>query len=140
MVIKGKLITLKRCVKEFKDKVQKEKLYITLAEVELSQDKMKELEAAFKDSGKTFTPGWVKKFEGYVNVATEFELPCRDLDGKDHDSIEAFVQGTNFPYMGAECKMSMNVKEGAVYPNAIQFLSEGIPYNPFDEFDNDEED
>lgn len=140
MVIKGKLITCKRQVKEFKGKELKERLYVTLAEVELNDAKKKELAEAFKDSGKNFTPAWVKKFEGYVNLATEYELPCRDLDGKDHDSIEEFIKDNNFPYMGAEVKCSVNVKDGAVYPSAVVFLSEGKPYNPFAEFDNDEED
>ena len=43
MVIKGKLIICKRQVKEFKGKEVKEKLYVTLAEVKLSDEKMKEI-------------------------------------------------------------------------------------------------
>ena len=140
MVIKGKLITCKREQKEFKGKTSKEKLYVTLAEVELSKKKKDELTEAFKDAGKNFTPAWVKKFEGYVNIATEFELPCKDLEGNEHESIEEYIKESKFPYMGAEVKASLNVKDGAVYPNSIIFLSEGKPYNPFAEFDNDEED
>lgn len=140
MVIKGKLITCKREVKEFKGKVSKEKLYVTLAEVKLSDEKMKEFQDAFKDAGKNFTPAWVKKFEGYVNLATEFELPCKDLEGNEHESIEEYIKESKFPYMGAEVKASLNVKDGAVYPNSIIFLTEGKPYNPFAEFDNDDED
>ena len=138
MVIKGKLITCKRQVKEFKGKEVKEKLYITLAEVELSEEKKAELLAAFKDAGKKFTPSWLTDFEGYVNLATEYELPCKDLEGEVHDSIEIFVK--SFPYMGAECKVSLNVKEGAVYPNSLVFLSEGKQFNPFAEFDDETED
>ena len=140
MVIKGKLITCKRQVKEFRGKETKEKLYVTLAEVTLNDSKKAELQEAFKDAGKNFTPAWVKKFEGYVNLATEYELPCRDLEGTDHDSIEDWLVDSKFPYMGAEVKCSLNVKEGAVYPNAIVFLSVGMSYNPFGEFDNDDED
>ena len=140
MVIKGKLITCKREQKEFKGKTSKEKLYVTLAEVELSKKKKDELTEAFKDAGKNFTPAWVKKFEGYVNLATEFELPCKDLEGNEHESIEDYIKESKFPYMGAEVKASLNVKDGAVYPNSVIFLSEGKPYNPFAEFDNDEED
>ena len=140
MVIKGKLITCKREVKEFKGKVSKEKLYVTLAEVKLSDGKMKEIQAAFQDAGKNFTPAWVKKFEGYVNLATEFELPCKDLEGNEHESVEDYIQESKFPYMGAKVKASLNVKDGAVYPNSILFLTEGKPYNPFAEFDNDDED
>ena len=140
MVIKGKLITCKRESREFKGKVSKEKLYVTLAEVKLSKEKMAEIQDAFKDAGKNFTPAWVKKFEGYVNLATEFELPCKDLECNEHESVEDYIKESKFPYMGAKVKVSLNVKDGAVYPNSILFLTEGKPYNPFAEFDNDDED
>ena len=110
MVIKGKLITCKRESKEFKGKVSKEKLYVTLADVKLR------------------------------NLATEFELPCKDIAGNEYASVEDFIKNEKFPYMGAEVKASINVKDGAVYPNSLIFLSEGKPYNPFAEFDNDDED
>ena len=137
MIVKGKLITCKREIKEFNGKKGDEALYITLAEVELSKDQKKELEEAFKDSGKKFTPEWVKDFTGYVNVKTQYDLPCRDLDGQDHASIEAFIK--NFAWMGADVQLSLNIKEGAVYPNAIIFKSEGKAFNPFAEFDKDGE-
>lgn len=137
MIVKGKLITCKREIKEFNGKKGEEALYITLAEVELSKDQKKELEEAFKDSGKKFTPEWVKDFEGYVNVKTQYELPCRDLEGHDQASIETFIKG--FAWMGAEVQLSLNIKEGAVYPNAIIFKSEGKAFNPFAEFDKDGE-
>ena len=140
MVIKGKLITCKRQVKEFKGKETKEKLFVTLAEVELSKKQKDELSAAFKDAGKNFTPSWVKNFEGYVNLATEFDLPCRDIDGNEYSSVERFIKEESFPYMGAEAKVAINIKDGAVYPISIAFLSEGKSFNPFAEFDNDEED
>ncbi len=140
MIIKGKLITCKREIKEFKGREVKEKLYVTLAEVEISTKKMEEIKEAVKDAGKNFTPNWVKKFEGYVNVSTEYDLPCKDIAGNEYESIEAFIKNEKFPYLGAEVKCSLNVKEGAIYPNSIIFLTEGKPYNPFAEFDNDEED
>ena len=138
MVIKGKLITCKRQIKKFEKAETKDKLWITLAEVELKKEKLKTLEDAFKDSGKKFTPDWIKNFNGYVNVSTDFALPCKDLEGGEHESIEEFIK--EFPYMGAECKISINIKEGAVYPVSLVFLGEGKPYNPFSEFDNDDED
>lgn len=140
MVIKGKLITCKRQVKEFNGKTQKEMLYITLAEVDLSKDKLQELTETFTEAGKKFTPDWVKNFKGYVNLKTEFDLPCRDLEGKEHDSIEDWITDEKFPWMGAEVKISIKLKEGAVYPNSLIFISEGQPYDPFSEFDNDDED
>lgn len=137
MIVKGKLITCKREVKEFKGKKGDEALYITLAEVELSKDQRDQLRDTFAEAGAKFTPEWVKNFEGYVNVKTQYELPCRDLDGNDHKSIEDFIK--DFAWMGAEVALSLNLKEGAVYPNALIFKGEGKPFNPFAEFDNLEE-
>lgn len=137
MIVKGKLITCKREVKEFKGKKGEEALYITLAEVELSKDQRDQLRDTFDEAGAKFTPEWVKNFEGYVNVKTQYDLPCRDLDGNDHKSIEDFIK--DFAWMGAEVALSLNLKEGAVYPNALIFKGEGKPFNPFAEFDNLEE-
>ena len=140
MIIKGKLINCKREEKEFKGKKTKEKLFITLAEVKLTKEKMDELLDAYKEAGKKFTPDWLKDFKGYVNLSTQYELPCKDLEKREFASVEDFIKEEKFPYMGAECKISINVKDGAVYPNSIIFLTEGKPYNPFAEFDNDDED
>lgn len=134
MVVEGKLITCKRERKDFNGKKTEEKLFITLAEVDLSDDKIKELKEAFKDSGKNFTPSWVKDFDGFVNVSTKFELPCIDLEGKEWVSIEDMIADTEFSWHGALCALSLNVKEGAVYPQAIKIMGEGIPFDPYAEF------
>ena len=139
-VVKGKLITCKREVKEFKGKELKEKLYLTLAEVNLSDEKMKEIKEAFKDSGKSFTPDWVKNFKGYVNLSTEYPVPCKGLSGDAHDSIEDFIKDSKFPWMGAEVKVALNIKEGAIYPISLIFVSEGEAFDPFAAFADDEED
>lgn len=138
MIIKGKLITCKREVKEFdKKRRTDEKLFITLAEVELTEAQREELAEVFKDSGAKFTPDWVKNFEGYVNVSTQFELPYRDLNGSEFNSIEDGI-ADGLKWHGAEVKLSLNTKkEGAVYPNAIVFLSEGTAPNVFAEFDEE---
>lgn len=141
MVIKGKLITCKREAKSFNGKKEsKEMLHLTLAEVDLSKKQLDELLEAFKDSGKKFTPDWLQDFKGYVNLKTQFDLPCRDLEGGEHGSVEDFLVDSKFPYIGAEVKISVKKAEGALYPNSLMFLSEGKPFNPFAEFDNDEED
>ena len=132
MIIKGKLIKCARTVKEFKGKAQPEKLYITLAEVKKLDDEIVE---AFKDSGKTFTPDWVKNFEGFVNLATRYDLPARDLKDRQFDSVLDMFADEQFPWMGAEVGVSCNVKEGAIYPKAIKFYTEGTEFDAFSEFD-----
>lgn len=137
MVIKGKLITAKREVKKFGKRETEEKLFITLAEATISDEQMNEIKEAFKDSGKQFTPDWVKDFKGYVNVSTQFELPYKDVTGEEFDSIEAGISG-GLKWFGAECGLAINVKEGAIYPKAIKFYSEGSAPNPFADFDDEE--
>ena len=138
MIIKGKLITCKREVKEFNGKSGKEKLYITLADADISEEKWDEIRGAFEESGKKFTPDWVKNFNGYVNVSTEYKMPCKDPDLNQYDSVEDFIK--DFAWLGAPCKLSLSVKDGAIYPNAIVFTGEGKKFDPFAEFDNDDED
>ena len=139
-VVKGKLITCKREVKEFKGEEIKEKLYLTIAEVKLNDEKMKEIKEAFKDSEESFTPDWVKNFKGYVNLSTEYPVPCKDISGNIFDSIEDFIKSEKFPWMGAEVKVALSIKEGAIYPISLIFISEGEAFDPFATFENDEED
>lgn len=134
MIIKGKLIKCARSVKEFKKRTLPEKLYITLAEV---KELPKEIEEAFKESGKQFTPDWVKNFEGFVNLATQYELPCRGLKDEQFDDVQEFIDDTNFPWMGAEVGVSINIKTGAIYPKSIKFYSEGKEFDAFAEFDEE---
>ena len=149
MLIRGKLITCKKEVKEFEKRQTEEKLWITLAEAELSEEQKAELNEAFEDAGKKFTPEWIKNFTGYVNTSTQFDLAYRLGKNVPTELKEKYPEeGANvlqlikdgFPYMGAEVKLSLKVQEGAVYPNAIKFLTEGNAFNPFAEFDDDDED
>ena len=138
MLLKGKLIKCKREVKDFDGRKSEEKLFITLAEVEITEDQLKELKEAFKDSGKKFTPDWVLDPKGYVNVSTKYELPVRisfEDPIRESNSIEDEIK-SGLLAIGAEAAISLNVKEGAVYPEAINLLSEGTARNPFAEFDN----
>lgn len=137
MIIKGKLIGCKREVKEFdKKRKSEEKLFISLAEAVVSEKQFEELNEAFKDAGAKFTPEWIKNFEGYVNLSTKFELPCKDINGQEFDSVEDAISD-GLKWMGADLKISINVKEGAIYPNSIVFLTEGKSFNPFAEFEEE---
>lgn len=138
MIIKGKLIGCKREVKEFdKKRKSEEKLFISLAEAEVSEYQFKELNEAFKDAGAKFTPEWIKKFERYVNLSTKFELPCRDVNGQEFNSVEDAIYN-GLKWMGADVKISINVKEGAIYPNSMVFVTEGTSFNHFAEFEEEE--
>lgn len=140
MIIEGTLIKCKREVKEFKDGSKSdEKLFLTLSEVELSEEQLAELKEAFKDSGKKLTPDWVLDPKGYVNVSTKYALPVRAAylePIKEYNSVEKEIE-EGLLVIGAKVKLSMNVKEGAVYPQALILLTEGNARNPFAEFDKE---
>lgn len=135
IVFEGKLIKCNRTAKSYKGVKGKEKLYISLADVVLSDEQKAIVEEAFKDSGKKFTPTWVSDFEGYVNLATIYELPCK-VDGVEYDSIEDFISDNeSYGWLRADVKMSCNVKSGVIYPKALLFVNEGEVPNAFDDFD-----
>ena len=134
MVVEGKLIKARRQAKIFKGKEQEEKLYITLSDVTLTKEQQEELEEAFKEAGKKFTPSWIDNFEGYVNVSTKFEIPTKGYDGKKYDSLEDYIVDEMPNFYNANVRLSLNVKDGAVYPKAIIFDTEGDYFDPFIDF------
>lgn len=136
MIIKGKLIKLKREAKEFDKGGKKDGLFITVAEVNLTDEQMEELMDCFKESGKKFTPSWLTDFEGYVNLFTKFELPTRF--GKIEKDVESMVEDGDFDYLGAEVKVSIKCKEGAIYPISMVVLKNGEKPNAFKEFDGED--
>lgn len=148
MIIKGKLGYCKREVKKFEDRETKEKLFISLKDVDsITKEQWVEIKKVYEDVGKKFTPEWVKDFKGYVNVASQYDVPVRqnvsDQYEKEYDTIEKLI-AAGFPWYGAECRVSVNLKSddkaNAIYPKSIIIDSEGTAFNAFDEFDNDAED
>ena len=136
MVVKGKLIKARRQAKTFKGKEQEEKLYVTLSDVTLTKEQQEELKEAYKEAGKTCTPSWIDNFEGYVNVSTKFEIPTKGYDGKKYDSLEDYIADEMPNFYNAIVRLSLNVKDGAVYPKAIIFDTEGEEFDPFVDFED----
>lgn len=136
IILKGELIKCNRTRKEFKGKETAEKLYITLANAELDEDKKAIIEDAFKESGKKFTPSWVTEFEGYVNLSTKYEIPYKDnVNNVMGYNIESYISN-GFNWFGAKVSVSINVKDGALYPKAMIIHEEGKEFNPFADFEN----
>ena len=135
IIFKGNLIKCNRTSKEYKGVKGKEKLYITLADVKLSKEQEATIKEAFKEAGKKFTPKWVSEFEGYVNLSTLYKMPYKNiLTNEDGQDFEAYIE-EGFLWLGSLVEISVNVKEGALYPKAIRVLEEGKEYDPFDDFE-----
>lgn len=141
IIIRGKLIKCSKKEKEFKGKSTGVRTFITLAEVELNDDQRKKLNDAFKESGNKFTPTWIKNFEGFVNLSSKYDIPVKVMDNPDSDfdddyaSIVDLCEQAHYPWYGSIVRMSINIKDGAVYPKAICIDKCGERYNPLDDFE-----
>lgn len=133
LVVKGNLIKARRESKEFKGRKQPEKFFLTVANVLLKDEELADLQEAFANSGEKFTPEWVKNFDGYVNVSSKYDIPVMHVDGVTEPSFEKAVN-SGFAYMNALVQLSLNIKEGAIYPKAIKILEEGKEYDAFADF------
>lgn len=129
VVVKGKLIKAREEVKEFKGRKTPTKFYITLAEVEKT-DAIATMASAFANSGEKFTPSWIKEFDGFVNLSTKYDLPTMDTNNQRYPSLQTLIND-GFAFMGADVTMVVDVKDGALYPKAIKFDSDGAEYDPF---------
>ena len=89
-------------------------------------------EKAYEKSGSRLTPNWIKNKDGYINVNSKFDIPCKDITGKVI-TFEEFTEKSTA--LGSEIKLSLTIKDGAVYPVAFKVLKEGEELNPFEGLD-----
>lgn len=134
VVITGELIKARRESKEFKGRKQPEKFHLSLANVELTEEQKEIVKGAFVSSGENFTPTWVKEMNGYVNLSTTYDIPVKHVDGYTENSLEKAIEN-GFAFMHAKVKVSLSVKQGAIYPKAVMVLEEGQSYDAFADFD-----
>lgn len=87
---------------------------------------------AYEKSGSRLTPNWVKDKDGYINLNSKFDIPCKDITGKVI-TFEEFTEKSTA--LGSLVKASLTIKDGAVYPVAFKVLEEGEELNPFEGLD-----
>ncbi len=103
----------------------KEKYRVTLYNENLDYTKI----TAYDDQPDKLTPGWYKDQEGYINLASGFEIPVLDLKGREitfRDWID------NCDVHNATVSVKIRQKDGSVYPVAIKVWADGEPVNPFE--------
>lgn len=85
---------------------------------------------AFEGSGAKLTPAWFKEKNGYMNLASLYNIPVRDSRGREL-SFEEFVDLETA--IGSKIKLSVVQRDGAIYPKAFVILEDGEPRDPFAE-------
>lgn len=84
---------------------------------------------AFEKSGLKLTPTWYKNRDGYMNLASVFNIPVlteNNLKIKFSDWI------SEYNTVGATVNVKVIQKDGAVYPVSIKVLKDGEEINPFE--------
>ena len=85
---------------------------------------------AYDDCGSRYTPKWLKDAAGYMNLKSTFDIPVRDTRGHKisfDDWLETEM------CTGAEVRVKIKQKEGAVYPVAVVVLKDGENVDPFED-------
>lgn len=85
---------------------------------------------AFENSGAKLTPSWFKDKTGYINSASQYDIPVKDTRGKVID-FETWINDYNA--LGSKVKMSFTQKDTAIYPKAIKVIEDGEARDPFED-------
>lgn len=84
---------------------------------------------AFEGVGNKLTPAWFKEKNGYINLASIYNIPVMD----PKNNILTFEEFTNSETaIGSKIRMSIVQRDGAVYPKAIKILEWGEERDPFE--------
>lgn len=85
---------------------------------------------AFDDCGPKFTPSWLKDAEGYMNLKSNFDIPVKDTKGRKI-SFDDWLETETCT--GADVKVKIRQKDGAIYPMAIVIVKDGENIDPFED-------
>lgn len=128
VIVEGIVVSARIGTSRFDDK-EKCRLSIKCDPSKLDYAKF---DKAYEKSGSRLTPNWVKDKDGYINLNSKFDIPVKDINGKVI-SFEEFTEKSTA--LGSVIKLSLTIKEGAVYPVAFKVLEEGEELNPFEGLD-----
>ena len=107
---------------KFDDKVKNR---VTLYNESLPYD----LITAYAETPAKLVPSWYKDADGYINAASEFEVPVMVTNGKEID-FETWIN--EYDTHNAQAVIKIRQKDGAIYLTAIKVLEDGEPVNAFE--------
>lgn len=83
---------------------------------------------AYKNVGSKLTPTWFKNREGYMNLASVYDVPVRTENNRVI-SFSDWIEECNS--ISSEVNVKVIQKDGACYPVAIDVVKDGEEQNPF---------
>lgn len=108
---------------------EKQKYRITLFNENLDYTQI----TAYDQTSAKLTPGWYKDQEGYLNTASEYDIPVRAFmeDGRHEDlTFNQWIEC--YPVYDSHVKLKIRQKDGAVYPVSIVMITAGKEKDPFE--------
>ena len=84
---------------------------------------------AFEGSKDRYIPAWFKDKTGYINLKSRYNIPVKDSKGHAIDFAEFVERET---VIGSKVRISINQRDGALYPKAFVVLEDGEPKDPFE--------
>ena len=84
---------------------------------------------AFEGSKDRYIPAWFKDKTGYINLKSRYNIPVKDSKGRTIDFAD-FVEHETV--IGSKVRISINQRDGAIYPKAFVVLEDGEPKDPFE--------
>lgn len=89
---------------------------------------------AYEGTRTSFIPQWYKEQEGYMNLSSVYDIPCRY--GNDKFTFSDWISKYNdLTAPNSEVCIRIRQKDGAVYPVAIDILKDGEVADVWDGFD-----
>lgn len=89
-------------------------------------------DAFYEGKAKKWIPDWYKENKDFFTVKSSYNIPVMIDEEKKQMSFAEFVERGNI--RDAHVVLKCNVKDSAIYPNALLVLEEGKPYDAFENF------
>ena len=108
-----------------------DKYRVTIKSDDIPYDEIK----AYDNTKSSFIPDWYKDRNGYINLSSKYDIPCRY--GNEKFMFFEWINGaTDLTAPGSNVVIRIRQKDGSVYPVAIDILSDGEIADVWEGFDN----
>ena len=101
-------------------------------ECDASQPVDEYFDSFYEGKFKKWIPDWYKENKDFFTVKSAYNIPVMIDEEKKQMSFAEFVERGNI--RDAHVVLKCNVKDNAIYPNAMLVLEEGKPYDAFENF------
>lgn len=113
---------------------KEEKFRVTIKSEDIPYDEIK----AYDNTKSSFIPDWYKDRNGYINLSSKYDIPCRY--GNEKFMFSEWINGAaDLTAPGSMVVIRIRQKNGSVcsvYPVAIDILSDGEIADVWEGFNN----